>query len=154
VREMPISAATWAAGRPAAMRWHKISLPASAAVVCGRGARVNACAQAPPDYRSTMMICWWSGPGGWRYGSMPGHFPVLAQTITKSRRSSTIAFERGFQFNWYSPPFRSRTKIPFRTSYNASHWDIGEAALIVRLHCIALGLNQLHPYDGECLRVR
>jgi hypothetical protein len=28
VREMPISAATWAAGRPAAMRWHKISLPA------------------------------------------------------------------------------------------------------------------------------
>ena len=22
----------------------------------------------------------------------------------------------------------------------------------MRLHCIALGLNQLHPYDGECLR--
>ena len=84
----------------------------SAAVVCDRGARVNGCAQAPPDYRSTVMLCWWSGPGGWRYGSMPGHFPVLAQTITKSRRSSTIAFERGFQFNWYYPPFRSRTKIP------------------------------------------
>jgi hypothetical protein len=81
---------------------------------------------------------------------MPGHFPVLAQTITKSQRSSTIAFEKGFQFNWYPPAFPFKDQNPFRTSCNASHWDIG--GLIVRLHCIALGLDQLHPYDGECLR--
>jgi hypothetical protein len=79
-------------------------LDPAAAVVCGRGARVDACAQAPPDYRSAAMLCWWSRPGGRRCGSMPGHFPVLAQTRTKSQRSSTIAFEKGFQFNWYSPP--------------------------------------------------
>jgi hypothetical protein len=50
------------------------------------------------------------------------------------------------------PAFPFKDQNPFRTSCNASHWDIGEAALIVRLHCIALGLDQLHPYDGECLR--
>ena len=44
-------------------------LDSAAAVVCGRGARVNACAQAPPDYRSTVMLCWWSRAGGWRCGS-------------------------------------------------------------------------------------
>jgi hypothetical protein len=36
------------------------------------------------------------------------------------------------------PAFPFKDQNPFRTSCNASHWGIGEAALIVRLHCIAL----------------
>ena len=54
-------------------------------------------------------------------------------------------------FQLVLPAFPFKDQNPFRTSSGPSHWDIGEAALLIRLHCIALGLNQLHPYDGECL---
>ena len=51
------------------------------------------------------------------------------------------------------PAFPFKDQNPFRTDSRASHWDIGEVSLMIRLHCLALGLNQLHPFDGECLIV-
>jgi pyoverdine/dityrosine biosynthesis protein Dit1 len=51
------------------------------------------------------------------------------------------------------PAFPFKDQNPFRTSSAASHWDIGEAALLIRLHCMVLGLNQIHAFDGECLIV-
>jgi pyoverdine/dityrosine biosynthesis protein Dit1 len=51
------------------------------------------------------------------------------------------------------PAFPFKDQNPFRTSSAASHWDIGEAALLTRLHCVALGLNQIHAFDGEILIV-
>ena len=51
------------------------------------------------------------------------------------------------------PAFPFKDQNPFRTNCSPSHYDLGEAALLIRLHCIALGLNQLHPYDGQCLIV-
>jgi pyoverdine/dityrosine biosynthesis protein Dit1 len=56
-------------------------------------------------------------------------------------------------FQLLLPAFPFKDQNPFRTGSAASHWDIGEAALLIRLHCLALGLNQLHAYDGECLIV-
>ena len=56
-------------------------------------------------------------------------------------------------FQLVLPAFPFKDQNPFRTSSPASHWDIGEASLLIRLHCLALGLNQLHSYDGECLIV-
>jgi hypothetical protein len=51
------------------------------------------------------------------------------------------------------PAFPFKDQNPFRTASSAAHWDIGEIALLIRLHCIALALNQIHPYDAEWLVV-
>jgi len=52
-------------------------------------------------------------------------------------------------FQLVLPAFPFKDQNPFRNPSSPSHWDIGEASLLIRLHCIALGLNQLHPFDGE-----
>jgi len=90
---------------------------------------------------------------------------LLSHTLIGNRRNkdylshkaladlvSTCLRER-LPFQLVLPAFPFKDQNPFRTASPASHWDIGEVSLLIRLHCIALGLNQLHPFDGECLIV-
>ncbi|MCL2655040.1 MAG: isocyanide synthase family protein [Coriobacteriia bacterium] len=52
------------------------------------------------------------------------------------------------------PSFPFKDQNPFRTElFKASWCDLGEIALLARLHCIALSLNQVHPYDGQIIIV-
>lgn len=51
------------------------------------------------------------------------------------------------------PAFPFKDQNPFRTEAPANHVDIGEGALLVRLHCLALAVNQIHPYDAHWIVV-
>lgn len=50
------------------------------------------------------------------------------------------------------PAFPFKDQNPFRTGdLQPADWDIGEASLMIRLHCLALAINQVHSYDGEVI---
>jgi hypothetical protein len=60
MREMPISAATWAAGRPVAMRWHNISLPAGVRRALAWATRTSGsagCRQTAPPTPGGPLLC-------------------------------------------------------------------------------------------------
>ena len=50
-----------------------------------------------------------------------------------------------------SMPFKDQ--CPFRTEVPADRPDLGEAAFLIRMHCLALAVNQIHKFDSECVIV-
>jgi pyoverdine/dityrosine biosynthesis protein Dit1 len=85
---------------------------------------------------------------------------LLGNTANRRLASSdaiAMAFERcreqqaPVQLLLPAMPFKDQ--CPFRTELPASQPDLGEAAFLVRLHCLALAVNQVHKFDCECIVV-
>jgi len=51
------------------------------------------------------------------------------------------------------PSFPFKDQNPFRTSSNPDHVDLGEVALLIRLHALALAIAQIYPYGVEWIIV-
>jgi hypothetical protein len=49
------------------------------------------------------------------------------------------------------PAMPFKDQCAFRTNASPDHIDLGEMAFLVRLHCLALAINQMHAYDSECI---
>lgn len=51
------------------------------------------------------------------------------------------------------PSFPFKDQNPFRTTAPASHIDIGEVALLIRFHLIALAITQIYPHGAHWILV-
>lgn len=51
------------------------------------------------------------------------------------------------------PAFPFKDQNPFRTGVSADHVDLGEVALLIRLHALALALCQVYPFGAEWIIV-
>jgi pyoverdine/dityrosine biosynthesis protein Dit1 len=69
----------------------------------------------------------------------------------ESKLSRCVAERSPIQLLLPALPFKDQ--CAFRTEAPADHTDLGESAFLVRLHCLALAMNQIHSYDGECIVV-
>lgn len=69
----------------------------------------------------------------------------------EARVNSSLAQQAPVQLVLPAMPFKDQ--CPFRTDAPADHVDLGELAFIVRLHCLVLAINQIHPFDAECVVV-
>jgi hypothetical protein len=105
-------------------------LDPAAAVVCGRGARVNTCAQAPSDYRSTVMLCGWSRPGRQALRVDAGRLPGPRADHNEIAEVVDDCLREGLPIQLVLPAVPFKDQNPFRTSCNASHWDTGERFLL------------------------
>ena len=71
---------------------------------------------------------------------------VLSPVIENLRRSKLP-----LQFVLPSFPFKDQN--PFRAAAKASHVDLGEIGLLIRLHTLALALDQVYPFGVEWIIV-
>jgi pyoverdine/dityrosine biosynthesis protein Dit1 len=81
-------------------------------------------------------------------GSVSNRQNVDATTLTEVFAHAE-AIEAPIQLLLPAMPFKDQ--CVFRTACPADHIDLGEFAFLVRLHCLALAVNQIHRYDGECV---
>ena len=72
-------------------------------------------------------------------------------SILAGRMERSLAQQAPIQFVLPAMPFKDQ--CAFRTEAPADHVDLGEVAFLVRLHCLVLAANQIHPYDAECVVV-
>lgn len=49
------------------------------------------------------------------------------------------------------PAMPFKDQCAFRTDAPPDHVDLGEIAFLVRMHCLALAINQMHRFDCECV---
>lgn len=72
-------------------------------------------------------------------------------TAIGDRFSDCLDHQAPVQLLLPAMPFKDQ--CPFRTEAPADHPDLGEAAFLVRMHCLALAINQIHNFDCECIIV-
>lgn len=72
-------------------------------------------------------------------------------TVIGERFERSLEHESPVQLLLPAMPFKDQ--CPFRTEVPADHPDLGESAFLVRLHCLALAVNQIHKFDCESIIV-
>jgi len=64
-------------------------------------------------------------------------------------RAVTELNERRLRLQLLMPAFPFKDQNPYRTAAAADHVDLGEVALLIRLHTQVLAVYQVHPYGAD-----